>query len=144
MILIVNDSGVQLTSTLEEFRKFNETIVQFQYALDDAFRNKVFATEYEEDKEHFNILQDDFAHSLKYMDRGMVICREPGGIRFMLDREEYDKFQDALDYLRIDLTGFQNWHNSRGEHEKSDALDNLQDLIDNFIYLMGNKIIRDS
>ena len=62
----------------------------------------------------------------------------------MLDRAEYDKFQDAIGYLRTDLTCFQDWYNSRGEHEKSDALDNLQDLLDNFIYLMGNKITRDA
>jgi len=71
MILIVNESGVHLTSTLEEFRKFNETIVRFRYALDDAFRTKIPAVEDEESKEHFNTLQDDFAHSLKYMDQGM-------------------------------------------------------------------------
>jgi len=144
MILIVNESGVHLTSTLEEFRKFNETIVRFRYALDDAFRTKIPAVEDEESKEHFNTLQDDFAHSLKYMDQGMVICRAPGGIRLMLDRAEYDKFRGCHRLPQNGPNLFQDWYNSRGEHEKSDALDNLQDLLDNFIYLMGNKITRDA
>jgi hypothetical protein len=83
-------------------------------------------------------------HTLDYIDRTMIVSRTETGIQLTFSVQEYEKFDENIALLRLDLGGFQEWYNRRGEHEKEDALEDSQNLIDILMRLLGNKIILDS
>ena len=74
----------------------------------------------------------------------MVVSRTKGGFQLFLNVEEFERFDNNIGFLRMDLCGFQEWCHSRGEYEKENALEASQDLIDIFMRLLGYKRILDS
>jgi hypothetical protein len=143
MILTRTETCIQLTYTLEEYKEFNHAIVAFSNEIAGTLRNEIPALK-DEYKEYFETLNDDFIHTLYYIDRTMVCSRTETGMRLTFSVDEYDKFDENIGLLRIYLNNFQEWRNHRGEYEKANALENLQDLIDVFMRLLGNHMILDS
>jgi hypothetical protein len=74
----------------------------------------------------------------------MIIARTKTGFQLTLNAQAFDKFNDNIGYLSLDLFRFQEWYEHKGEYEKEKALEASQDLIDIFIRLLGNTIISDS
>ena len=142
MILTRGETSIQLTFTLDEYRQFNTAIVEFRNEVIGTFSNGI-PNLGPEDREYFDTLQDDFMHTLNYIDR-TIVSRTQAGIRLTFSVREYDMFGENIGLLRLDVTGFQEWYNSRGEYQKENDLENLQRLIDIFMRLLGNRIILDS
>jgi hypothetical protein len=143
MILTRTETCIQLTYTLEEYKEFNHAIVAFRNEIAGTLRNEIPGLQ-DEDKEYFETLNDEFIHTLDYIDRTMVCSRTETGMRLTFSVDEYDKFDENIGLLRIVLNNFQEWHNHRGEYERANALENLQNLIDVFMSLLGIHIILDS
>jgi hypothetical protein len=143
MILTRTETCIQLTYTLEEYKEFNHAIVAFRNEISGTLRNEIPGLQ-DEDKEYFETLNDEFIHTLDYVDRTMVCSRTETGMRLTFSVDEYDKLDENIGLLRIVLNNFQERHNHRGEYEKANALENLQNLIDVFMSLLGNHIILDS
>jgi hypothetical protein len=145
MILTRSETSVQLTYTLEEYREFNHAIVTFRNEITSTLRNEVSSFDFDgETKEYFEILDQEFIHTLDYVDRWMLCYRTDSGMRLTFRIDEYDKFNENIGLLRIDLSYWQECYHDRGEYEKKDGLENLQDLIDVFSRLLGNRRILDS
>jgi hypothetical protein len=143
MILTRSETSVQLTYTLGEYREFNHAIVAFRNEITGTLRNEV-SRFHGETKEYFTILEQELIHTLDYVDRSMLCSRTETGMRLTFSIDEYAKFDENIRLLRIDLNYWQEWYHDRGEYEKKDGLENLQDLIDVFSRLLGNRTILDS
>lgn len=143
VILTRTETCVQLTYTLDEYKEFNHVIVAFRNEITTTLRNETRDLQ-DDDKEYFSLLADKLVHALDYIDRTMVCSRTETGMRLTFIIDEYDKFNENIGLLRMDLCGFQEFHNHRGEYEKEDALENIEDLIDVFVRLLGNRMIVDS
>lgn len=143
MNLTRSETSVQLTYTLEEYKEFNHAIVAFRNEITCTLKNEV-SPFHGETKEYFEILIQEFIHTLDYVDRSMLWSRTETGMRLTFSIDEYDKFDDNRALLRIDLNYWQECYHDRGEYEKKDGLENLQDLIDVFSRLLGNRRILDS
>jgi hypothetical protein len=120
MILSRSETGVQLTYTLEEYKKFNHAIVTFRNEITETLRNEVLDLQ-GDDKEYLETLINEFIHTLDYIDRSMVCSRTEAGMRLTFSVDEFDKFDENIGLLSIDLYGFQEWYNHTGEWEKADA-----------------------
>ena len=143
VILTRTETCVQLTYTLDEYKEFNHAIVAFRNEITTTLINAI-PDLHDDDKEYFSLLTDDLVHTLDYIDHTMVCYRTETGMRLTFIIDEYNKFNENIGLLRLDLSGFQQFHNHRGEYEKEDTLENIQDLVDVFIRLLGNRIILDS
>jgi hypothetical protein len=143
MILTRSETSVQLIYTLDEYREFNRAIVAFRNEITCALRHEVSRFD-GETKEYFVNLEREFIDTLDYVDRSMLCSRTATGLRLTFNIEEYAKFDENLELLRIDLNYWQEWYHDRGEYKKKDDLESLQDLIDVFGRLLGNRKISDS
>jgi len=143
VILTRTETCVQLTYTLDEYKEFNHVIVAFRNEITTTLRNETHDLQ-DDDKEYFSMLADKLVHTLDYIDRTMVCSRTETGMRLTFIIDEYDKFNENIGLLRMDLCGFQEFYNHRGEYEKEDDLENIEELIDIFVRLLGNRMIVDS
>ena len=143
MILTRTETSIQLTYTPEEYSEFNHTTIAFRREIDDTLRNQISIL-YDDDKEYYRTLNDEFLQTLDYIDTAMIVVRSETGFQLIFSVQEFEKFNCNIGYLRMDLLGFQEWYHSRGEYENENALEASQDLIDIFMRLLGNKVILDS
>jgi hypothetical protein len=74
----------------------------------------------------------------------MVVTPTEAGIMLTFSADDYERFNTNVGLLRFDVSGFQEWHYHKGEHEKVNAFEHSQNLIDIFVRLLGNKIILNS
>ena len=143
MILTCNENAIQLTYSLEEYEQFSRAAVGFRNEINSTLRDEISNLD-RESKKYFIKLMDEFIRSLEYIDRTVIVTRAGAGIQLTFSVKEYTKFNDNIGFLRLDLCGFQEGYNYRGEHEKANTLEDAQDLIDIFIRLLGNKITLDA
>jgi hypothetical protein len=143
VILTRTETCVQLTYTLDEYKEFNRAIVAFRTEINGTLRNEIFGLQ-DTVKEHCETLHAEFISTLDYIDRSMLCSRTETGMRLTFSVDKFDKFNDNIALLSIDLFGFQAWHVHTGECEKADALENLHCLTDIFMRLLGNRMILDS
>jgi hypothetical protein len=142
MILTRNETSIQLTYTPKKYAEFNHALVAFRRELSTRLRDIIPSLD-DNDREYFRTLSDEFIQSLDYIDRA-IATRTEAGIQLTLNAQEFDKFDESIGFLSIDLYGFQEWYHRSGEREKEKAIDAVQDLTDIFFRLLGYKQILDS
>ena len=143
MILTRSDTSIHLTYTPTEYEQFNHALVAFRGEINTTLRDQIPLLN-NNDKEYFRTLNEEFIQTLDYIDRAMIVTRRDGGFQLIFDVEEFEKFDQNIGLLRMDLMGFQEWYHSRGEYEKGNAFEAARDLIDIFFRLLGGKEILDS
>jgi hypothetical protein len=121
VILTRTETCVHLTYTLDEYKEFNHAIAAFGNEIATTLRNETPAL-HDDDKEYFNELMNQLIHTLDYVDRTMVCFRTETGMRLTFIIDEYDKFNENIGLLRMDLFDFQEFCNQRGEYGKENAL----------------------
>jgi hypothetical protein len=143
MIVTSSESATQLTYSLEEYEQFSRAAAAFRKEINSTLRSEILNLN-RESKKYFRKLMDEFIQSLEYIDRTVIVTRAGAGIQLTFSVKKYTKFNDNIGFLRLDLCGFQEAYHYEGEHEKANALEAAQDLIDIFIRLLGDKITLDA
>src|SRR5262249_4047823 len=118
----------------------NHALGSFRNEINTTLRHQITSLN-QDDKEYWRTLNEELIETLNYIDSGMIVGRAKGGFQLILDVEEFEKFDNNIGFLRMDLCGFQEWYHCRGEYEKEKALEAAQDVIDIFVRLLGNKLI---
>jgi hypothetical protein len=138
MILTRSETSIQLTYTPKEYDEFNHALVSFRREINTTLRDRISSLD-DNDKEYWRTLRDEFIQTLDYIDSAMIVSRTKDGFHLIFNVEEFEKFTDNIGFVRMDLSGFQEWHHCRGECEKEKALEAAQNIIDIFFRLLGYK-----
>jgi hypothetical protein len=103
MILIRSETSIQLTYTPKEYDEFNHALVAFRRELSTTLRDIIPSPD-DNDREYFRTLSDEFIQSLDYIDR-LIATRTEAGIQLTLNVQEFDKFDQNMGLLSMDLFG---------------------------------------